>query len=218
MKQRLSVWGMRHLSFDLWNGVKTAEGKSLTGLTIRSSHRSDATWYEPADPKVLKRALASLDIDYAKYVFVDIGSGEGRAVLIASGYPFKKATGVEFALELHNAALENARSWRRKTKCGSVNFVLGDALEFEIPRDACVILLNNPFGENMLRSVLQNIQQSIDVYPRDIVLLYLFPKHEGALLCLPNVVKLAASRYHAIYRMRPSQVTADRWKELLPLE
>ena len=176
----------------------------LDGLSVEGGHKLEATWYDAIDPKVLSRALSSLQVDYARYVFVDLGSGKGRAVFIASGYPFRRVIGVEFAKELHNAALKNSNSWRGRKKCGSVEFVFGDALDFEFPSDPCVLHLYNPFGEGMLRRVLQKLQHSIDTQPRDVIIVYSNPRHDKVLLSVPNVQAISKSPYHVAYRLKPS--------------
>ncbi len=41
------------------------------------------------------------------FTFIDLGSGKGRVLLMASEYPFQKIIGVEFMPELHRAAQKN---------------------------------------------------------------------------------------------------------------
>jgi len=45
------------------------------------------------------------------FTFVDLGSGKGRVLLMASHYPFKRIIGVEFIPELHQVAQENIRKY-----------------------------------------------------------------------------------------------------------
>jgi hypothetical protein len=45
------------------------------------------------------------------FTFIDLGSGKGRALLMASAYPFKRIIGVEFMPELHRVAQENIRKY-----------------------------------------------------------------------------------------------------------
>src|SRR4051812_24742279 len=43
--------------------------------------------YAPVPAADLSKILAALDIDYQQFVFIDLGAGKGRAVLVAAQYP-----------------------------------------------------------------------------------------------------------------------------------
>ncbi|MBZ5489392.1 MAG: class I SAM-dependent methyltransferase [Acidobacteriia bacterium] len=45
------------------------------------------------------------------FTFIDLGSGKGRALLMAAQYGFKRIIGVEFMPELHRVAQENIRKY-----------------------------------------------------------------------------------------------------------
>lgn len=113
---------IRERLFDLWNGIDTAGRQPFDDLTLRGSDGSDAGGYGPVRPRDFRRALSSLEIDHRQYCFVDFGSGKGRAILMASRYPFKKIIGIEFAKELHEAALINLRSWRWRKSAAPLNY------------------------------------------------------------------------------------------------
>lgn len=193
---------LRDRLFDFWYRIDSAGIQELDGLTLKGPHHADATYYQTITMRGLRRALSSLPIDCHRYVFIDIGSGKGRVVLMASRSPFKRVIGVEFAREFHDAALKNATSMRWKRKCGAVEFVWADAVDFEFPDEPCVLFLFNPFGEAMLRGVLKNVQRSIDIHGRDIFVIYIYPKHEGAILSQPNAELLAKSPNYATYLLR----------------
>jgi methylase of polypeptide subunit release factors len=60
-----------------------------------------------SDPDELANAVASLDVEHKDFTFIDLGSGKGRALVLALSYPFRRVVGVEFALELHRVAEAN---------------------------------------------------------------------------------------------------------------
>ena len=68
--------------------------------------------YQPTDPALFQEIMASLPIEFEQFAFVDLGSGKGRTLLMASEYPFKRIVGVELIAELHRAAEENIRDYR----------------------------------------------------------------------------------------------------------
>jgi len=45
--------------------------------------------------------------DFHDFIFIDLGSGKGRTLLMASDYPFRRIVGVELLLALHQIAQEN---------------------------------------------------------------------------------------------------------------
>jgi len=187
---------IRERLFDLWNGIDTAGRQPFDDLTLRGSDGSDAGGYGPVRPRDFRRALSSLEIDHRQYCFVDFGSGKGRAILMASRYPFKKIIGIEFAKELHEAALINLRSRRWRKKCGSIELFWADALEFDLPEEPCVLFFANPFGEARLRGVLEKAQRSIENYPRSVIVVYFQGAHESVVESLRNVRLLSRSQYY----------------------
>ena len=59
--------------------------------------RADIHYGHPAAELV--EILADLGIYYPDCVFLDLGAGKGRALLLASQFPFKRIVGVEFSIQ-----------------------------------------------------------------------------------------------------------------------
>jgi tRNA G46 methylase TrmB len=74
----------------------------------QSEHLRDWTAgfpYLPIRPNTARRVLRSLPLrDHSDYTFVDLGSGKGRMLLIASEFPFRRIVGVEMRRDLHAQA------------------------------------------------------------------------------------------------------------------
>jgi len=187
--------------FDWQHGVSTCGDANLADLTLVGKSAEHGVFYHPAHPKLLFEMFSSLQIDYPSYTFVDLGSGKGRVLLVASEYPFSEIIGVEFAAELHEIASQNIQNYQSKTqKCKNVRSVNLDATEFEMPLTPLVLYLFNPFRPAVLIPVLQRLQRSLDSHPRDVILIYLAPFHsalieqETALRCVEQ------APYHNTYR------------------
>ena len=60
--------------------------------------------YQPSDPLTFHEMMAQLAIDFRDFALLDLGSGKGRALLMASDYPFRRIIGVELLPELHAIA------------------------------------------------------------------------------------------------------------------
>ena len=139
--------------------------------------------YLPIRPPTARRVLRSLPIgNPSGYTFVDIGSGKGRMLLIASEFPFRRVVGVELRNDLHAQALDNVRRYRHtKAPASPIECVLADATRYDFPAGKLVIYLFNPFSPQVMTTVFKRLDESYDRDPREIVLVYVYPEF-GALL------------------------------------
>jgi hypothetical protein len=77
--------------------------------SIGRKHTPEIHLYEPTPAWLIREILKSIPLQPNTFAFVDIGSGKGRALLVASELPFAKIVGVELSYELHLIAQENIR-------------------------------------------------------------------------------------------------------------
>jgi SAM-dependent methyltransferase len=190
--------------YDWQHGVNTCGDAKLADLTLVGSNADHGVFYHPAHPKFLREVLNSLKIDFSTYTFIDLGSGKGRALLVASEYPFAEIIGVEFAAELHEIASRNIQSYRSKTqRCKNVRSVNLDAAEFEMPATPLVLYLFNPFRPAVLVPVLQRLQRSLDSHPRDVTMIYAAPFHAGLIEQETALKCVEQATYHNTYRFEP---------------
>jgi hypothetical protein len=105
-------------------------------------------------------------------VFVDYGSGMGRAICVAATYPFRAVWGVEISGDLCQLAERNIQLAQPRFRCGQIKVLNADALEFPIPRDASIIFLFNPFGGSVLSGVMERIGESFNSSRREIRLIF----------------------------------------------
>jgi len=174
--------------------------------------------YQPTDPALFAEMMASLPIDFCKFTFVDLGSGKGRTLLMASEYPFQKIIGVEILPELHRAAEENvgiyqglAASARQHgdaetrqaaslpQRGSSIHCICGDAQRYEFPAEPLVLYLFNPVSETGLARVLGNLERSLREHPREVYVLYHNPLLEHVLGGTMWLRKVAGTHQFAVY-------------------
>lgn len=128
--------------------------------------------YLGVPPSLFHQIFGRLDIGQGKFTFVDLGSGKGRAVLLASEYPFQRVIGVELSPRLHKIACENLRRYHSPTQCcKSVSCVQEDAARFPFPLEPLIIYMWHPFHALVLKKMLANLQQSLRRTPREIYVL-----------------------------------------------
>ncbi len=144
-----------------------------TELTLNHPNQVHAVSYGASDPRDFRSAVASLPIDYANFVFVDFGSGKGRALLLASEFPFKRVIGVEFSEELHRIAEQNINHFSANERhCEDVKSICMDAVDYSFPDDDLVCYFCNPFDAALMTQVVANIRESLLRKPREIFILY----------------------------------------------
>jgi SAM-dependent methyltransferase len=145
----------------------------LHDLVIQSPNAKWGLPYEPTHPGLLDRAVQSLPIRLADYDFVDFGAGKGLALLLASRYPFKSITGIEYSKSLADVASLNIRA--DKEQSGSracIQCIWADAADFQLPNTPTVLYLFNPFQGVVMDRVIANIEKSLRSFPRDLWVLY----------------------------------------------
>jgi SAM-dependent methyltransferase len=161
-------------AFDDEFGTDTERIVPLWKLAIASSNGAEGIRYQTIDPTQIRSAIKSLPINPADFVFVDLGSGKGRSLLIASEFPFKQIIGVEFSQKLNNIAVANIAKHPRPA-CGNVISLHQDAALFDFPPENLVIYLYHPFGEAVFHGVLENLASSIKENDRPIYIIYFNP-------------------------------------------
>jgi predicted RNA methylase len=110
---------------------------------------------------------------FEDYVFVDLGSGKGRAVMLASRLPFREVIGIEFSQKLHMTAMRNVGVWSRVEHGAPIKLVCGDVSECQFPRCPMVVFMYNPFGAEIMRELAKRMA----AINERVLLVYFTPKH-----------------------------------------
>lgn len=159
--------------FDERYCVDTCGIIELGGLQVDSPNWRFGSSYQAVAPALFGNLIARLDIRHDEYIFIDMGSGKGRALLLASAYPFKEIIGVEFSPKLHRVAVGNIATFRSEDRrCKDIRSVCMDATAFKIPPDPAVYYFYNPFEERVMETVLKNIERSLDNCSRSVWLVF----------------------------------------------
>jgi Histone methylation protein DOT1 len=177
---------------------------NTTGGTVGWRARLLGVFYSPyqaTDPALFREMMASLPIEFDRFTFVDLGSGKGRTLLMASEYPFRRIVGVELIAELHRAAEENIRMYHSATeRCTQIEAVCADACEFVLPDTPLVLYLFNPLSEAGLQRVLRNLERSLEQSPRWVWILYHNPAMDGVLEASRALVKVCGTEQYSLFR------------------
>jgi SAM-dependent methyltransferase len=149
----------------------------LSQLRVVGEHAEHGVRYQAIQVPVFRRIMRSLRIDHAAYSFVDLGSGKGRALLLAARHPFQRIVGVEFAPDLHEVAVRNVALFRRKeTQSPPIELRCQDAVTYAMPETNVVCFLYNPFDGVVMQKVLDNLEASYARHPRRLIVAYRNPR------------------------------------------
>lgn len=166
------------IAFDTANGTTTGGVQELFELNIVGDNARYGLSHIASDPNSFLQLIGQLNIDFSNYSFVDLGSGKGRVVLLAAHFPFHRIIGVEFAVELHEAATANLAAFAEKGFDASrIALSLEDAASYSFPVEPLIIYLFNPFGSQMVRRVADRAMTSWCEAPRPVQILYMNPVH-----------------------------------------
>ena len=119
--------------------------------------------YQPTEPALFHEMLAALRTDFSGFTFIDLGSGKGRTLLMASEYSFARIVGVELLPELNRIAQENLRKYKSESqKCFCLESLCADARDFVFPAEPTVLYLFNPLPVTGLTEVMVNLDLSLE--------------------------------------------------------
>lgn len=126
-------------------------------------------------------------------VFLDVGAGKGRAVLLASQHPFLRVEGVELNPRLATIAEANRTLWEADAESQAlapIRLHVGDATRLALPPEATLAYLFHPFETKLLRRFLRHVRKSLAARPRTFDLVYVNAEHDFLLDREPGLRRL----------------------------
>lgn len=168
----LRLW--RWHSFDIRYGTDTQRPLEPHQYDLSKSELRDCTLYRGSNPELVQKILTALPIDVSQWVFLDVGSGKGRALLLASDFPFNCILGVEFSPQLHRVAEHNIQIYHsRQQRCFNIVSVCCDALTLDLPLANTIIYAFNPFGADSVAKFIDRLGNSLQQVPRRVIILFM---------------------------------------------
>jgi SAM-dependent methyltransferase len=164
--------------FDHRYGVDTSGFITAVHLVTGHPHDLLGTGYCGVAPSRFRGALDGWlgtppDLPVSDYAFVDVGCGKGRALMLATRYPFREILGVELNPGLAETAQTNLELWRTTQHPPMpMRALCTDATQFDIPDGPCLLFLYNPFAEPVLRKFLDHVERTLSAHPRTLDILY----------------------------------------------
>ena len=178
--------------FDIKNSTNTSHYISIKDLDIKDYYTKESCNYHPTNPYLLDKTFNYLVKNYNlnELGFIDMGSGEGRVLIYASDYQFKKIVGVEFSKQLYEASINNLA----KLNNTNISVFYDDATLFKINDKLNIFFFFSPF----YGSVMKNIEQSYLNNQREIIIIYVNP------VCKDQI--LANKNYQVVFELSSAEV------------
>jgi hypothetical protein len=199
----------RDLKFDQQWGTNTGGAFIPERAEVVGPNWKYGTRYKGCNAPALDEVLSNLQIEYEKFCFVDLGSGKGRALLVAARLPFRKIVGVEYSDQMCHVARSNVSCLpKNERRCDEIDVICGDASDFEIPEGPLVIFLFNPFGRQVMKQVVRNVLVSHQQNPRRIIVVYFTPLYADLWERAGFMDGIRQSRFISIYDTQPRDAPA----------
>jgi predicted RNA methylase len=139
-------------------------------------------FYVATTASLIYEILNSLGLQPDTFAFVDMGSGKGRALLVASEFAFSKIVGIELSPHLHHIAQENIKRYSPPSQqCTEFELLCMNVVDYHYGPESVVLFLFDPFGRETFRSVVANLEASLRTNPRDAFVVYIYPQFEELL-------------------------------------
>jgi hypothetical protein len=160
--------------------------------------------YQPTEPGLFHEMLNALrqitELNFEDFTFVDLGSGKGRTLLMASDYPFRRIVGLELLPSLNEIAKRNLTEYKSAArKCFVTEAICADATTYVLPDEPLLIYLFNPFPESGLRRMLANLETILLNRPKPIYLLYHNSELEQVVLECACLKKIGGTHQYSLF-------------------
>ena len=201
-ERRKSRYG--DIDYDFDHGVDT--NWATVSLRTRIRELLSGGQYQPSEPELFHQIMNGLPVSVDGFTFIDLGSGKGRTLLMASDYPFRRIVGIELLAELNQVAQQNIGNYRsEQQKCFAIESQAGNARNFVFPNEPIVLYLFNPFPEHILRAVLANLQTSLLTVPREVFVVYHNLVHDNVFCEQEWLSPVYRTHQFAIYKSQASR-------------
>jgi SAM-dependent methyltransferase len=174
--QQRGLWRTARLAgaellFDIVHGTDTT--LEVSGSFPDASHPAHAG----SNPVLFKELVRKLPTESSRTVFLDLGAGKGRGLILAIQAGFHAVIGVEVSAEFCAITQRNLAQYCRRDPRLQWSVACADAAEVAIPDNVNVVYMYNPFEAEVTQRVISRIVESIARQPRPVFVVYVHPRH-----------------------------------------
>lgn len=179
--------------------IKTLKIENLDTLNLGEIKNSSVFHhYQGASYFILNKTLGQIPKEYKSGRFIDLGCGKGRVLIMAYINGFRSLSGVDLASELLDQSRINIDACRNKFPEIHADLIQEDAGKYYFPSDTSVVFLFNPFGEEVMKNVIQNLLHFQKEFKQSPLVIYVNPKFEELWLAngFKKIYELRSKKYN----------------------
>jgi SAM-dependent methyltransferase len=157
--------------FDFRYGVRTSSVVEVSQLDISENDKSHAVRYKPTRARYFRKLMELYPLP-SSTVFVDVGCGLGRVVLLSALQGYRKTIGLELSPTLAAGAERNLAAYRqRNPNLGETTIVCTNVLHHELEHNETAFFLFWPFDREVTHQFIDLLKTSLRKSPRDVTLI-----------------------------------------------
>jgi SAM-dependent methyltransferase len=157
--------------FDRKYRIRTSGFIELDQTSFERTRLRQATNYGAVNGWAFRRLLQELALP-KQFAFTDLGSGLGRACILAAEYGFERVTGVELAAEFCATARSNIASCRTASGLSPINILQMDVLDYVETATDDVYFMYKPFAHDFFRQVLARLVARATALNKPVVVIF----------------------------------------------
>ena len=183
-------WDLLH-PFDRSHGTDTSGYVASEDLPSSPIDASRQHVYGGSQPGIIRAALGALP-SLEGFTFVDLGCGKGRALVVASEFPFRQIIGVELSAKLCRIARKNLKVVQAAyPERQPIVLVEDDALNLRWPDGDLVVYFYNSFRAQLVGQLVGLIERWLSLPGRRLRFIYVNPEWAALFDASPALTRLA---------------------------
>jgi hypothetical protein len=173
--------GFRTHPFDRQYGTDTSGFVPTQAIVSEKMLQSQINPYSASQPSIIRHAIATRGATH-EYAFIDLGCGKGRAMIVASEFPFHSISGIELSPFLAKIARRNIETIQRSFPMRPpLTTIEGNAITQPLPNGKLVFFFYHSFGEELLSQLIRMLEMAISNGNGPIFFIYYNPVHGNLL-------------------------------------
>lgn len=153
-------WWKTH-PIDVQYGIDTSGSVAVDQISSDKKLVSLICPYLGSQPSIVRAALSELT-DCENHTFIDLGCGKGRALIVASEFPFRSILGVELSPTLAAIARTNiAKVASRFPFRSRAMITVGNVTEFPLPPGKLAVFNYHAFGPEIVKQVVERLEAAL---------------------------------------------------------
>jgi SAM-dependent methyltransferase len=147
-------------------GIETSIRLRRVGLSSGSDKDALSVGYHGSAPSIVRKSLDTIGVG-SDSVFIDLGCGKGRAMVVAADYPFRSIVGIELSPLVVDVARRNIGKLRPKARWGDrMSIIEGDATKPAIPDAAEMVLyFAHSFKRPLVETLAVHLASEMTAFP-----------------------------------------------------